>query len=308
MIPRSKPLPSGAATVRQALSSVWKTTSSGINHLERHLPARPAESKIPEQRPQPVHRAGTAKETFFHPSPITLVVLLLSLVFALLISRMAQCSISRPVVQLARTVLTVSQDKDYSVRAAATGHDYEVSTLIDAFNEMLAQIQKQDAALEQAHDKLEQRVEERTIQLAVANKELELKNREVERATKLKSQFLASMSHELRTPLNAIIGFSDLLADKGAGPLTDKQSRFVGHVRSGASHLLQLINDVLDLSKIEAGQLDMHLEDFQVKGALPEVLSTIAPLAMSKNIKIEQNLDFGRSSSRRPRTLQADSL
>ena len=223
---------------------------------------------------------------------IAAAVLMISLIFALMISRMSQRVISQPVVQLAETVRGVSHEKNYSIRAAATGGHDEVSTLIDAFNEMLAQIQRRDAALQTAHDQLEQRVEERTGQLAAANKELELKNREVERATKLKSQFLASMSHELRTPLNAIIGFSDLLADKAAGPLSDKQGRFVGHVRDGAHHLLQLINDILDLSKIEAGQLDMHYEDFLIKDALPEVLSTIRPLAMAKSIAVEHKVDL----------------
>ena len=223
---------------------------------------------------------------------ITFAVLLVSLMLHLLISKVSQRVISHPIMQLAETVRVISQYKDYSLRAEVTGNHDEVSILITSVNEMLGQIQQRDEALQQAHDKLEQRVEERTAQLATANKELEIKNREVERATKLKSQFLANMSHELRTPLNAIIGFSDLLADKGAGPLTDKQGRFIAHVRNGARHLLQLINDILDLSKIEAGQLDMRYDDFQIKDALPEVLSTIRPLAMSKNITVEQNLDM----------------
>jgi PAS domain S-box-containing protein len=134
-----------------------------------------------------------------------------------------------------------------------------------------------------------------TESLAASNQQLELRNREVERATKLKSKFLASMSHELRTPLNAIIGFSDLLADKAPGPLTDKQGRFVGHVRDGARHLLQLINDILDLSKIEAGQLELRCEDFRVEDALPEVLSTIRPLAMAKNIQLQEKLKTASS-------------
>jgi len=130
-----------------------------------------------------------------------------------------------------------------------------------------------------------------TASLESANRELELRNREVERATHLKSKFLASMSHELRTPLNAIVGFSELLAEETAGQLNDKQRRFVNHIRQGASHLLQLINDILDLSKIEAGQLELHCEDFCIEDALPEVLSTIRPLAMSKNINVGQNLE-----------------
>jgi PAS domain S-box-containing protein len=127
--------------------------------------------------------------------------------------------------------------------------------------------------------------------LAASNQELGLRNREVERATQMKSKFLASMSHELRTPLNAIVGFSDLLAEGTPGPLNVKQKRFVDHIKQGSAHLLQLINDILDLSKIEAGLLELHNEEFLVRDALPEVLSTIAPLAMTKNIQIEQSLE-----------------
>jgi len=127
--------------------------------------------------------------------------------------------------------------------------------------------------------------------LAVTNQELGLRNREVERATHMKSKFLASMSHELRTPLNAIVGFSDLLAEGTSGALNTKQTRFVGHIKQGSAHLLQLINDILDLSKIEAGQLELHTEEFLVQDALPEVLSTIDPLAMAKNIELEQKVE-----------------
>jgi PAS domain S-box-containing protein len=130
-----------------------------------------------------------------------------------------------------------------------------------------------------------------TEKLAASNRELELRNREVERATHLKSKFLASMSHELRTPLNAIVGFSDLLADETPGALNPKQKRFIGHIKQGSTHLLQLINDILDLSKIEAGQLELHSEEFLVQNALPEVLSTIDPLAMAKNIRVEQKVE-----------------
>jgi PAS domain S-box-containing protein len=133
-----------------------------------------------------------------------------------------------------------------------------------------------------------------TASLEAANRELDLRNREVERATQLKSKFLANMSHELRTPLNAIVGFSDLLAEGTPGELNSKQKRFVNHIKQGSAHLLQLINDILDLSKIEAGQLELHCEDFQVKNALPEVLSIIHPLAMAKNIDVCHMLEIDR--------------
>jgi signal transduction histidine kinase/DNA-binding response OmpR family regulator len=222
---------------------------------------------------------------------IIIVVFLASLVVALLISRISQRVISEPVMQLAQTVRIVSHEKNYSIRAATNPNRDEVSTLIESVNEMLEQIQQRDGALQRAHGELEQRVRERTIQLAVANKELDLRNREVERATQMKSRFLASMSHELRTPLNAIVGFSDLLADGTPGVLNVKQKRFVDHIKQGSTHLLQLINDILDLSKIEAGQLELHNEEFLVKDALPEVLSTISPLAMAKNIRVEQKVE-----------------
>ena len=222
---------------------------------------------------------------------IAAAVLLISLVVALLISRISQRVISEPVMQLAQTVRIVSHEKNYSIRAATTTNRDEVSTLIESVNEMLEQIQQRDTALQRAHGELEHRVEERTTQLAAANKELDLRNREVERATRLKSKFLASMSHELRTPLNAIVGFSDLLAEQTAGELNEKQKRFVNHIKQGSAHLLQLINDILDLSKIEAGQLELRSESFQINEALPEVLSTIRPLAMAKHIKVQHTLE-----------------
>src|SRR6202043_1103111 len=179
--------------------------------------------------------------------------------------------------------------------AATTKNRDEVSTLIESVNEMLEQIQQRDTALQNAQNELEHRVQERTTQLAASNKELDLRNREVERATLLKSKFLASMSHELRTPLNAIVGFSDLLADETPGELNSKQKRFVNHIKQSSAHLLQLINDILDLSKIEAGQLELRCEDFQLKDALPEVLSTIRPLAMIKNIQVQHKVKMDLS-------------
>jgi PAS domain S-box-containing protein len=122
--------------------------------------------------------------------------------------------------------------------------------------------------------------------LESAKRELELRNREVERATQLKSRFLAGMSHDLRTPLNAIVGFSDLLGDEIPGPLNLKQKRFVNHIRQASTHLLQLIKDILDLSKIEAGQLELHFENFDIGGVLPEVLATIHPIAKAKGIQV----------------------
>lgn len=124
---------------------------------------------------------------------------------------------------------------------------------------------------------LERRIGERTTRLAELNKELALRNDELARASRMKSEFLARMSHELRTPMNAIIGFSDLLAEEAEGPLQGEYRSYIKHIEHGARHLLQLINDVLDLSKIEAGRLELSYSNFRACEALDEVISVIGP-------------------------------
>ena len=116
--------------------------------------------------------------------------------------------------------------------------------------------------------------------------ELEARNLEIERANRLKSEFLASMSHELRTPLHTIIGFTELLQE-GEGNLNDAQKRFLGHIHRDSNHLLELINDVLDLSKIEAGQLALKREIFPLRQSIEDALNTIRPGAALKGIEIE---------------------
>jgi len=129
--------------------------------------------------------------------------------------------------------------------------------------------------------------------LNALNALLELRNRQLERATQLKSQFLANMSHELRTPLTAILGYSGLMLKEVPGPLNEKQHRFVGHMDNSAKHLLALINDILDLSKIEAGELELKTQDFLVADAANEVLAMIGSHAQSKGVVLESHIDEG---------------
>lgn len=110
-------------------------------------------------------------------------------------------------------------------------------------------------------------------------------------ANRMKSVFLANMSHELRTPLNGIIGFSELLYDGKVGPLNEQQKDFLNDILSSGRHLLQLINDVLDLSKVEAGKMELFPETFALPQAVEEVCSVIAHLAQRKRIAIQQRLD-----------------
>jgi PAS domain S-box-containing protein len=116
---------------------------------------------------------------------------------------------------------------------------------------------------------------------------------EAERTSQFKDQFLSTMSHELRTPLNAVLGFSDLLADERYGPLNEKQRRYISHIHTGGKHLLSLISDILDLSKIEAGRMELALASLTVEGAFAEVLSVMQPLVDKKGQILSANAEPG---------------
>ncbi len=137
-----------------------------------------------------------------------------------------------------------------------------------------------EIALREVNENLEQLVAKRTA-------ELEQALLAAESADRLKSAFLATMSHELRTPLNSIIGFTGIVLQQLAGPLTAEQSKQLGMVKKSAHHLLALINDVLDLSKIEAGQLEMQIGRFYLPELIEQVLATVRPLAEQKNLNLE---------------------
>ena len=137
-----------------------------------------------------------------------------------------------------------------------------------------------------AEDHLRAVQEKFNQELAQRNQELAERNEQIERANRLKSEFLASMSHELRTPLHTVIGFSELLEEQTQGPLNDKQKRFVDHIHRDSLHLLELINDILDLSKIESGRLELHPEVFDVSSLVEECLRSIRPQAVTKGLDI----------------------
>jgi PAS domain S-box-containing protein len=138
-----------------------------------------------------------------------------------------------------------------------------------------------------AEDHLRAVQEKYNQELAERNQELAERNEQIERANRLKSEFLASMSHELRTPLHTVIGFSELLEEQTQGPLNDKQKRFIDHIHRDSLHLLDLINDILDLSKIESGRLELHAEVFDLAGVLEECLRSIRPQAKTKELIID---------------------
>ena len=129
------------------------------------------------------------------------------------------------------------------------------------------------------------------IQNARLFREIEVKSRELEVASQHKSEFLANMSHELRTPLNAIIGFSEVLSEKMFGELNEKQEEYSKDIHASGQHLLSLINDILDLSKIEAGRMELELSDFHLPTALDNALTLVRERAGRRGIDLQMNVD-----------------
>src|SRR4051812_629520 len=123
-------------------------------------------------------------------------------------------------------------------------------------------------------------------ELKLFEQRLQQKNAELEEASRMKSEFLANMSHELRTPLNAIIGFSEVLGDGLIGNLSDQQKKFIGDIFSSGKHLLSLINDILDLSKVEAGKMMLDLEGVQISSLFANSLSIIKEKAQARHISL----------------------
>jgi signal transduction histidine kinase/ActR/RegA family two-component response regulator len=244
-------------------------------------------------------------------SALALAVGLLALMATWVVSSWLQGLVTQPVLSIAAIARDVVETQDYSRRAVKLSDD-EVGGLVDAFNAMLSEIERRTHALEASNREkdreveerrraqqeverlnaeLEQRVRERTAQLEASNRELSVASEAAAAANRAKSEFLSNMSHELRTPLNAIIGFGQLLTSDDMRATPERSRTFLNHILDAGRHLLLLINEILNLSQIEAGKLTLSVEPV----ALDEVLEECAALTQMAASQRGIRLAFGKA-------------
>jgi signal transduction histidine kinase len=147
--------------------------------------------------------------------------------------------------------------------------------------------------LKDASAELERKVQEATAELAEQNELLRRQHIALEQASALKSQFLANMSHEFRTPLNAILGYTHMLLNGVSGAVTDAQRKSLTRIDSNSQHLLALINDILDITRIEAGRMPLNLAAFQIPALVEEVMSELEPIIKKSNLSVRSVMPRG---------------
>jgi signal transduction histidine kinase/CheY-like chemotaxis protein len=220
---------------------------------------------------------------------ILAIFVLISGLFAWFIFSKLQTLVSGPILHLEQTMRAVSHERNYRVRATKTSND-EIGRLIDGFNTMLSEIQHRDKALQRANDDLKTRsneLEQEIVHRRRTQQELLDAKHAAEDASRAKSVFLANMSHELRTPLNAIIGYSEMLEEETRDSGNVENIRDLQKIQAAGKHLLSLINDVLDLSKIEAGKMGLHLETFNLRPMVEDMVPTLQPALEKRSNRIE---------------------
>jgi signal transduction histidine kinase/CheY-like chemotaxis protein len=203
---------------------------------------------------------------------------------------------------------------DLGVQVDASRED-ELGRLASAFNSMTLAVKERDATLAGQNQRLEQEVEARTSELRSTLEGAEYLRAEAqaardaaEEASTSKSQFLANMSHELRTPLNAIIGYSEMLSEEAEDLGQEEFIPDLKKIHSAGKHLLALINDILDLSKIEAGKMDLYLERFEVETMVRDVVTTIQPLIEKNRNRLVLDLGEGLGAMRSDLTKSRQNL
>ena len=228
---------------------------------------------------EPLSEAFAPIESAIWRTALLLVVfLLLAVVTSVLLAR----NLVRPIESIQVAAARIGSGA-LDERIAISSRD-ELGALAEEFNQMAAQ-------LEASHTGLEHQVHERTQELATAMAELDAKTRELEAASDHKSEFLADMSHELRTPLNAIIGFSQVLRRQLYGEINDKQAEYLDDIHASAQHLLSLIDDVLDLAKVEAGRIELEVAPFSLREELERGAVIVRELATREGVRVSLRSD-----------------
>jgi PAS domain S-box-containing protein len=171
----------------------------------------------------------------------------------------------------------------------------EMSAIVSVLHDLTKVVENKRLAgeLTKLNENLEERIVTATEELEERNRQLEWQSRELERAYRLKSQFLASMSHELRTPINALLGYTSLMRDEIYGELNKRQGEALSRMYTASQHLLELVNDILDLAKIEAGKMPVHVEPVEVGQMIRELAHTLEPLVQRKQIECIVRVDDG---------------
>jgi len=203
-----------------------------------------------------------------------------------LLSNRLQRKISGPIQHLLNGMQQVSDTQDFGIRIGVSGND-EIGTIIANFNDMLEQIQQRDEKLASYRKNLENEVEERTRHLRAAMETAEKDRETAEAASRTKSEFLATMSHEIRTPMNGVLGMTELLLDCG---LDIRAHRLADTAHRSAESLLGVINDILDISKIEANKLQLNIEPFNLRALIEDTLELLASQTYRKGLELIPNL------------------
>ncbi len=210
---------------------------------------------------------------------------------ALLLAAFLAAGIGLSVLLARRLVRPIKQMRTAAARIGAGAYDERIDLRRrDELGGLADELNRMAASLQASVQSLEQRVEERTLELQQALAELSQKGRQLEVASEHKSEFLANMSHELRTPLNAIIGFSQVLRKRMFGEINAKQEEYLDDILSSGNHLLSLINDVLDLSKVEAGQVELEVATFSLREALDRGVVMVREPAVKKGVRLSLEL------------------
>ena len=250
--------------------------------------------------PRDIYQQGQAGFNY-----LMLSIVAVGLVFGGVIMLLLENQVLSRLSRLSKSVSGIGTSSDLSTRVSMTGRD-EVSKLADTINVMMETLEQSGRALQGKNEQLDAKNEELQVQgeeLMAQQQELMDKTREVEEASQAKSEFLAGMSHELRTPLNAVIGFSELLLDSVPGKINDKQRQCLSDILSSGEHLLNLINDVLDLSKVEAGKLEFKLESVHLSDVIDGVVAIVKPMLDDNKHKLGVNIEEGLPQVRADRSM-----